>query len=646
MFDAQRVFGPDGLLARAIPGYRPRGAQVEMAEAVARAIADKQSLIAEAGTGTGKTFAYLAPAISSGRRVVVSTGTKNLQDQLFLRDLPRIRQALAVPLRAALLKGRGNYLCLYRLKNVLAFRAGHQRAETAAVESIRRWARTTQTGDIAEVVDVPESSPLWHAVTSTVDNCLGQECPDFAECLLVKARRKAMEAEIVVVNHHLLWADWAVKNDGFGELLPEPDVVVVDEAHQFAETAAQFLGVSITSRRLNELAHDSVMEQLKDARDQPELATAAEKLEHAVADFRLSLGVDVRRDAWRTVEDQDTVREALGLMRERLSTLTEGLKVASVRGKGLESCWKRGEELEVELAEFLDGESQDAVRWFETVKRGFNLNRTPLEIAGEFAKFHRSSPATWIFTSATLSVSGKFDHFIASLGLSEAATGRWESPFDYPNQSLFYLPTDLPEPSAPDYTPAVVRAAVPVLRASRGRAFMLFTSHQALQTAAGLLPAQVDFPLFVQGSQPKAALLEAFRQAGNGVLLGTSSFWEGVDVQGEALSCVIIDKLPFASPGDPVLGARLETLKRKGLSPFGAYQLPTAVIALKQGVGRLIRSSEDRGVLMLCDPRLVGKPYGKVFLNSLPPMRRTRLLAKVEAFFREAPPGPEPKLTQ
>lgn len=639
MFDPQRVFGADGLLARAIPGYRPRQAQLEMAEAVGKAIASQHGLIAEAGTGTGKTFAYLAPAIASGRRVIVSTGTKNLQDQLFLKDLPRVREALAVPFRAALLKGRGNYLCLYRLENVLAFRAGHQRAETAAVERIRRWAKTTQTGDIAEVVDVPESSPLWHAATSTVDNCLGQDCPDFAECLLVKARRKALEAEIVVVNHHLLWADWAVKNDGFGELLPEPDVVVVDEAHQFAETAAQFLGVSITSRRLNELAHDSVMEQLRDARDQPEVATAAEKLEHAVADFRLSLGLDARREVWRAVNEDAGVHDALAVLRERLSTLREGLKVVSVRGKGLESCWRRSEELEAQLAEFLDGESQDAVRWFETVKRGFSLNRTPLEIAGEFAKFHRSSPATWIFTSATLSVSGRFDHFIASLGLNDASTGRWESPFDYPRQSLFYLPADMPEPSAPHYTAAVVQAAVPVLRASRGRAFMLFTSHQALQIAAKLLPAEVDFPLFVQGSQPKAALLEAFRRAGNGVLLGTSSFWEGVDVQGPALSCVIIDKLPFASPGDPVLGARLETLKRKGLSPFGAYQLPTAVIALKQGVGRLIRSSEDRGVLMLCDPRLVGKPYGKVFLNSLPPMRRTRMLERVEAFFQAEDAG-------
>lgn len=622
-------------MARRLPGYRPRQAQQEMSEAVAAAIEARRCLIAEAGTGTGKTFAYLAPLILSGRRAVVSTGTKNLQDQLFCKDLPVIREALGVPFKAALLKGRGNYLCLYRLEHVLSFRMGHQRTETLAVEKIRRWARATATGDIAEVADVPESWPLWHAATSTVDNCLGQECPHFADCFLVQARRKALDAEIIVVNHHLVWADWVVKNEGFGELLPDPEVFVIDEAHQFPETAAQFLGLSISARQLNELAHDSVLEQIKDAPDQPELAMAAERLEHAVADFRLALGVgETRRETWTGVGQEAPVLERFEAMRQSLGTLIEGLKAAAVRGKGLESCWKRGEALEARLIGFVESPGTECVRWFETHKRGFALHHTPLEIAGEFAKFRRESQATWIFTSATLSVSGRFDHFVASLRLTDTGMGGWESPFDYANQSLLYLPEGLPEPSAPDYTAAVVNAAVPVLKASRGRAFLLFTSHQALQTAATLLPARIEYPLFVQGSQPKAVLLEAFRRAGNGVLLGTSSFWEGVDVRGPALSCVIIDKLPFASPSDPVLGARLETLKRRGSSPFAACQLPSAVIALKQGVGRLIRSSEDRGVLMLCDPRLLSKSYGKVFLDSLPPMRRTRLLRRVEEFFR------------
>jgi ATP-dependent DNA helicase DinG len=632
--ELERVFGADGLLARVLHGYRPRAAQLEMAQAVQQAIREKASLIAEAGTGTGKTFAYLVPAIVSGKRVIVSTGTKNLQDQLFDKDLPVVRKALAMPFQAALLKGRNNYLCLYRMDNALAYRAGHNRRDIADMESIRRWARRTETGDIAEVSDVQESSPLWPAATSSVDNCLGQDCPAFNDCFLVKARRRAMEADVLVINHHLLWADWVLKSDGFGELLPEADAIVVDEAHQFAETAAQFLGLSIGARQLNELAHDVVVEQLKDARDQSELAREAEKLENLTADLRLALGADGRREAWSAVEhDEETfgrVDQVLGQLR----LLGEILKPAAARGKGLESCWKRAEELAARLEDFLRDEQSDAVRWFETHKRGFSLNRTPLEIAAEFEKFHRGADAAWIFTSATLSVAQRFEHFVNALGLREAAAHAWESPFDYPSQSLFYVPQDMPDPGERDYTAAAVDAAIPVLLASKGRAFMLFTSWQAMRTAAALLPERVSFPLFIQGERPKAALLEAFRQAGDGVLLGVASFWEGVDVRGPALSCVIIDKLPFASPSDPVLNARLETLKKRGGNPFGDYQLPAAVIALKQGVGRLIRSSEDRGVMMLCDPRLLSKPYGKVFLNSLPPMKRTRLLGRVEAFFR------------
>ena len=634
MEDLASIFGHDGLLAKHLQGFRTRPAQLAMALAVQRAIADKSTLIAEAGTGTGKTFAYLIPAIMSGKRVVVSTGTKNLQDQLFGKDLQLVREALAVPLQAALLKGRSNYLCLYRLENTEGFRTGHSRQDIAEMGSIKRWAKHTDSGDIAEVAEVPESSPVWPQVTSTVDNCLGQDCPNLAECFLVKARRNAQDAEVLVINHHLLWADWALKNDGFGELLPDPEVIVVDEAHQFAETAAQFLGLSIGSRQLNELANDIVTEQLKEALDQREIATEAEQLENAVADLRLAFGVEARRDAWSAVEHEAEIVKHMARVQHQLQVLANLLKQASVRGKGLESCWKRTLDVMARLGEFLGHAQTNTVRWVETFKRSFTLNCTPLEISNEFSKFHHNSDAAWIFTSATLSVAQEFEHFSASLGLTGATAESWESPFDYRNQSLLYVPADMPEPSDRDYVAAVVNAAVPVLKASRGRAFMLFTSHHALQTAAKLLPEAVDFPLFIQGSQPKAALLEAFKQAGNGVLLGTASFWEGVDVRGEALSCVIIDKLPFASPGDPVLSARLEAIKKQGQSPFNSYQLPAAVIALKQGAGRLIRSSDDRGVLMLCDPRLLSKPYGKVFLNSLPPMKRTRMLNRVEEFFK------------
>jgi len=633
MFDLKLVFGPEGLLEKHLQGFRPRPAQLEMAKAVQKAIASHTSLIAEAGTGTGKTFAYLVPAIVSGQRVIVSTGTKNLQDQLFNKDLPLVRKALAVPFQAALLKGRANYLCLYRMDNSISIRAGHTKQDIADLENIKRWSKTTDSGDIVEVAEVSEASPLWPQVTSTVDNCLGQECPNVNECFLVKARREAQDAEVLVINHHLLWADWALKADGFGELLPDVDAIVVDEAHQFAETAASFLGLSISARQLNELAHDIVMEQLKDARDQPEISTEAERLENAVADLRLALGLGERREAWSAVEHQEGVMLEVDRVRLQLRLLAELLQAAAARGKGLESCWKRTEETLIRLDDFVGVDQAGAVRWFETFKRSFSLHRTPLEIAGEFAKFHKGSGAAWIFTSATLSVAHGFEHFSAALGLGGTPAHSWESPFDYKNQGILYVPPDMPEPSDRGYTEAVVNAAVPVLQASQGRAFMLFTSHQALQTAAGLLPNFVDFPLFIQGSQPKAALLEAFKQAGNGVLLGTASFWEGVDVRGEALSVVIIDKLPFASPGDPVLSAKLDALKRQGLSPFGVYQLPAAVIALRQGAGRLIRSHDDRGVLMLCDPRILSKSYGKTFLNSLPPMKRTRMLERVEAFF-------------
>lgn len=633
MITLNQAFGPDGLLANKIEGYRLRRPQLEMAEAVAEAINSKRTLVAEAGTGTGKTLAYLIPAVLSGRRVIVSTGTRNLQDQLFRKDLPLVRKVLGVPFRAALLKGRSNYLCPYRLQNLSAFRHDDLRNQIAAIEAIKRWSKTTRSGDIADMETVAESSGIWPWVTSSADNCLGQECPQFSDCFLLQARKSAQEAEILVINHHLLWADWAIRSDGFGELLPEADVVIIDEAHQFAETASQFLGLTLSSRQITELCHDSLAEQLKDARGDRELSEAIGKLELALNELRLSLGLEPVKAAWVEFSANEKAVQCLGEMQTRLKDLSALLRAAAVRGKGLESCWKRCDDILVRMADFQREDDGDSVRWFETYRRGLVLNRTPLDTTEEFIKFQRSSKAGWIFTSATLSVSGRFEHFTHALGLTEVDTHSWESPFSYPEQCLFYLPVELPEPSASTHAEAVINAALPVLQASRGRAFFLFTSHAAMQNAATVLKNLVEYPLFVQGSQPKARLLESFKQAGNGILLGTSSFWEGIDVRGPALSCVIIDKLPFASPGDPVLNAKLDALKKRGLSPFGDYQLPSAVIALRQGVGRLIRSSDDRGVFMLCDPRVVSKSYGKVFLNSLPPMRRTRSLPLVQRFF-------------
>lgn len=606
-----------------------------MAEAIARAVDESRNLIAEAGTGTGKTFAYLVPAILSGKKVIVSTGTKNLQDQLFNKDLPVIRKAIKTPFAASLLKGRGNYLCTYRLKNAFESTLGFSKEDAAALAKIKSWARRTKTGDVSEMSDIAEADPIWYQATSSMENCLGQECPDYAECFLVKARKKAQEAEILVVNHHLLCADWSIRDSGFGELLPDADVVIIDEAHQLADTASNFLGINIGGRQLNDLASDALVEYFKDATDLPALRTACEDLDHEVRDLRLAFGIELKRGEWHEIEDNPKIAAGLAAVKEQLQRLTDQLELASVKTKGLESCFKRAEELLQQLKIVIDDDSGKWIRWYEVHRKSFTLSRTPLDIAAEFRSFMQRHQAVWIFTSATLSVANKFDHFSHNLGLVDAASASWGSPFDYANQSLFYHPKGLPQPNDPEFIPLIMHFALPVLQASKGRAFFLFTSHRALKQAEMLLKDKLDYPLLVQGSRPKGLLLEQFKAAGNAVLLGTSSFWEGVDVRGEALSCVIIDKLPFSSPGDPVLKARLNAMERQGRNPFFEHQLPAAVIALRQGIGRLIRDVKDRGVLMVCDPRLLKRSYGQIFLDSVPPMRRTRDIEDVRAFFQQ-----------
>lgn len=627
-------FKPDGALANIIKGYQPRTAQLEMAEAIERAIDKQQHLIAEAGTGTGKTFAYLVPAILSGKKVIISTGTKNLQDQLFNKDLPLIRRSLGQPFVATLLKGRANYLCTYRLANSLTSHIGFSQFDAKALAKISTWAKRTVTGDIAEMATVADTEPVWFNATSTLDNCLGSDCDDYDTCFLMQARKKAKEADIVVVNHHVLCADWSLRDGGFGELLPRADVVIIDEAHQLAETASNFLGMTLGAKQFNDLAADALVEFFKDATDIPELRTAAETLEHEVKDLRLAFGVEQKRGEWQDVENNPKIMAALTAVQKQLETLTEQLKIASVKTKGLETCHKRSDELIQQLELMLKPADNKWIRWYEIHKRTFTLNRTPLNIASEFQSFMQQHQATWIFTSATLSVANQFEHFSHNLGLNDAASDRWESPFDFTKQALFYHPKNLPQPNDVDCIPRLVEFALPVLQASRGRAFFLFTSHRALKQAADLLEDKLDYPLLVQGTVSKNRLLEQFEQAGNAVLLGTSSFWEGVDVRGEALSCVIIDKLPFSSPFDPVLKARLDAMTQQGKNAFMNYQVPNAVIALRQGIGRLIRDVEDRGVLMICDPRLLKKAYGQIFLDSVPPMRRTRDIADVQAFFQ------------
>ena len=635
MTDTKQFFSNKGALSTVISGYQAREAQMEMAEAIANAISKKQHLIAEAGTGTGKTFAYLVPAILSGKKTIISTGTKNLQDQLFNKDLPVIRKAMKKPFLAALLKGRSNYLCTYRLQNALTSTIGFTKEDAGALAKISAWAKRTQSGDIAEMSGVTEGDPIWYQATSTPDNCLGQDCPDYAECYLVKARKKAQEADVIVVNHHLLCADWSIRDNGFGELLPTAEVVVIDEAHQLADTASNFLGVNLGAKQLSDLAQDALMEYFKDATDLPALRTACEDLEHEIKDLRLAFGVELKRGDWQEIDNNPKLLGGLNALKEQLQRVTDQLNLASVKTKALDSCFKRAEDLLQKLKLIMDEKDGKWIRWYEIHRKTFTLSLTPLDIASEFRQFMQQHQAAWIFTSATLSIANGFDYFANNLGLSQAASESWGSPFDYPNQSLFYHPKGLPQPNDPNFIPLIIEFVLPVLKASQGRAFFLFTSHRALNQAAEILSKELKYPLLIQGSRPKALLLEQFKEEGNAVLLGTSSFWEGVDVRGEALSCVIIDKLPFASPGDPVLKARLDAMTQQGKNPFFEYQLPTAVIALRQGIGRLIRDVTDRGVLMICDPRLLKRSYGQLFLDSVPPMSRTRNIEDVEAFFQK-----------
>ncbi len=604
-----------------------------MAQAIERAINQRRHLVAEAGTGTGKTFAYLIPAILSGKKTIISTGTRNLQDQIFEKDFPLVRDALNVPVQGAVLKGRANYLCLYRLDQAQQQTIGFDKETAAQLGDIQRWSSQTKEGDIVEVSTVAEDSPVWQQVTSTADNCVGQDCPMLAECFPMKARRIAQEVDVLIVNHHLLCADWSLKDDGFGQLLPEAELIIVDEAHQLVDTATQFLGVSVSARQILSLLSDISTEQLKVASDMPGLIDLTHILNEDIREMRKLMPEQSMKGAWLELSDMRGFIDALDCLLDRLEQLFKVLADVAVRSKGLESCWKRCEDILVRLRLFTQAEQQDWIQWFESFNRTFSFYRTPLDISKTFASFAFASEASWVFTSATLSVNNKFDFFTQRLGLEDADSGLWDSPFDYVQQALMYVPEGLPEPRERHYTEVMIEKIIPVLEASDGRAFILFTSHRALREAATQLAIDTDFTLLVQGEYPKQKMLDKFRRTKRAVLLGTASFWEGVDVRGEALSCVIIDKLPFASPGDPVTKARLENMTANGQSPFFEFQLPSAALTLKQGVGRLIRDVEDKGLLVLCDPRLSSKAYGKVFVTSLPAMPITQEINDVKRFF-------------
>jgi ATP-dependent DNA helicase DinG len=640
MIDFAAIFSAQGPLAGALEGFRQRPSQQQMATRISQALARREALLIEAGTGTGKTFAYLVPALLSGLRVLISTGTRTLQDQLFHRDLPLLAGALGRPARVALLKGRSNYLCQARLENI--GRQGDLLPASAdpLLSRITEWSLATRSGDLVELPELADAHPLRPHITSTRENCTGQRCPHFARCHVLEARRAALEADIVVVNHHLLLADLALKEDGFGDLLPSVEAVILDEAHQLPDLVSEFFGVSFASRQLELLIADLRTELAAQGLD----AELPAPLERALAGCVAVLGREERHLAWR--ELGAAARGCLEDLEEALAELLLQLRaLVSERPSALESLQGRTEALIGALAQLLTENPQHesreggiaGARTASMNARGFQLRLLPYDVSSRFSALLSAYPSAWIFTSATLAVGEDFTHFASRLGLAEAPTVRYESPFDYPRQALLYLPEDLPAPAAPGYTAAVIAVARPLIEASGGGAFLLFTSHRALRAAAALLERALPaaWPLLVQGRAPREQLLRRFRLSGCAVLLGTASFWEGVDVQGPALRLVLIDRLPFASPEDPIVRARIEHLESQGANAFRDYQLPEAVLTLKQGVGRLIRSEDDRGVVVICDPRLRARNYGGVFLASLPPMARARDLPAVLALLAE-----------
>ena len=608
-----------------------------MALRVAYAMRDRRILLAEAGTGTGKTVAYLVPALIAGGKVIISTGTKTLQDQLFHRDLPAVRQALGVPVTASLLKGRANYVCHHHLERHLQEGRLATREEVADLHAIERFSARTGTGDKAELAAVPEDSGAWALATSTRENCLGSRCAHFGQCFVMKARREALAADVVVVNHHLFFADVMLRDEGMAELLPSCNTIIFDEAHQLPDTATAFFGEAITTGRILDLCRDALAEVLAEARDVRALPDFVRRTEKAARDLRIAVGLNDARVPASSVAASAEFNDALAELRTALSGLAHALAALVERGEGISNCAQRAAELGATLDRWCDEAHDDVVRWLEAYTHTLALHMTPLAVAGPF-KRQLEGARSWIFTSATLAVGGDFSHYQRQLGLDDAETANWESPFDYGRNALLYLPRNLPLPNSLEHTEAVIDAALPVLVAAGGRAFLLFTTLRAMRQARDRLKQRMqairlDVPLLTQGEGSRSELLDRFRRLGNAVLVASASFWQGVDVRGDALSVVVIDKLPFAPPDDPVLAARLAHLRRTGGNPFIDFQVPQAAIALKQGAGRLIRDESDRGVLVVCDPRLVAKRYGRVLLESLPPMRQTRDLADVEAFF-------------
>ncbi|WP_394186392.1 ATP-dependent DNA helicase [Pseudoalteromonas tetraodonis] len=630
----KQLFSAIGPLALSINGYTPRQPQIDMAVAVEDALKTRSQLVVEAGTGTGKTFAYLAPALKSKGKTIISTGSKALQEQLYHRDLPVLVKALGAAKKTALLKGRANYLCTYRLTQHVAHVPTDDPDVMHQLAMVAKFASETHSGDLADCIGIEEDAKVLPYVSSTADNCLGKECPDFQECYIRKARLKAGDADVVVINHHLFFADMAVKESGFAELMPNADAYIFDEAHQLSEIASDYFGETMSTKKLVDLINDLRAIYRAEIPDMLQLGKSLNKLETSVADLRLQFGVDGSRGDWREKLSNKLICSALHRVISDLEFVYQVLKLCLERSDKIEHPFERVLAFKGQLERVFDTAQTGFSYWYETTRRYLTINITPLNVSAKFALMMKESGSGFVFTSATLSVDNELSHFNASLGLKPKQSMMVDSPFDYENQALLCLPRYLPQSHEDNMPHAIVKLTLELIKSAKGRCFVLFTSYRMMHLVAEGLTTQMDYPVYMQGQMSKRIILEKFTRHGNAVLLGTASFWEGVDVRGSTLSCVIIDKLPFAAPDDPLLQAKMQDCQMQGKDPFAHIQLPQAVIALKQGVGRLIRDNKDKGVLVICDNRLVTRQYGQVFLKSLPPMRRTRSLEDANTFLK------------
>ncbi len=628
---AAGFFGRDGLLAQALPGYEERPSQQRFSNAVAGVLQHGGVLLAEAGTGTGKTLAYLLPAVELGRRVVVSTGTKNLQEQLVAKDIPLLARALGRDLNVAVMKGRGNYLCLLRHRSFGQAGSFRRLDEIPLYRSVEAWADKTETGDRGEIPDLPDSVDFWREISASSENCIGQSCPDFDPCWVTRMRQRALDADIVVVNHHLLCADLAVKDGSYGEVIPHYDTLILDEAHLLEDVATQYFGVQVSSHRVDDLVRD-VERELKAAQlDARDVRAEAESVHHRADRFFKLLAVGAGR---RLTPDWMTSRlaEESGALLLRLDGLRTAILALPERPEALTGLAGRAQGLREELAFVLAAEDDSHVYFVEARGRAVVLKATPIDVSGTLKELLFDRVRAAVLTSATLAVDGGFEHLKSRLGLDATDDLLLASPFDYAEQAILYVPRRMPDPRAPEFVERATEEIVQLLGVSRGRAFVLFTSYANMNAVAERIAGRLDYPLLIQGEAPKPVLLETFRQTPGAVLLATASFWQGVDVVGDQLSCVIVDKLPFASPSDPVVSARIDRIRNRGGNPFGEYQVPVAILMLKQGLGRLIRSAADRGILAVLDSRLVEKGYGRRFLASLPPARLVHAVDQLEGF--------------